>query len=209
MKMQNTIFTIGHSAHTEQHFIALLQQHGISAVADVRSTPYSRANPQFNREELEQALRAKAITYVFLGRELGARSEDPACYEFGKVQYSRLAQTELFRRGLKRIQDGIKKYKLAIMCAEKEPLDCHRAILVARHLVALGLNVEHIHADGGLETHGAAVNRLALMLNLAEDDMFLSREEVLSEAYRRQEQRIAYVAAPTIVNRATAESAAQ
>jgi uncharacterized protein (DUF488 family) len=190
--MQEAIFTIGHSTHSQEHFIALLRQHGIIALCDVRSTPYSRVNPQFNREELRQSLRANGIIYVFLGKELGARSEDPACYEHGKVRYDRLAHTDLFRRGIERVQEGMKKYKLAIMCAEKEPLECHRTILVARHLAALGLDVWHIHADGRLESHVDAMSRLVRMLNLPEHDMFHSREELLADAYHLQEERIAY-----------------
>ena len=191
--MQNTVFTIGHSTHSQERFIALLLQHGITALCDVRSKPYSRVNPQFNREGLEQALLTHDIAYRFLGKELGARSDDPACYQDGKVRYDRLAETELYRLGLNRVLSGIKQnFRIALMCAEKEPLECHRTILVARHLVALGLDIEHIHADGRLESHAAALNRLARMHNLPEDDMFRSREELLAEAYRRQEERIAY-----------------
>jgi len=187
--MQKVVLTIGHSTHPQERFIALLQLHGITALGDVRSTPYSRINPQFNREELKEALRAAGIAYVFLGKELGARSEDPAAYEHGKVQYERLAQTSLFQNGLKRVQEGIRKYRLVLMCSEKEPLECHRAILVARHLTAFGMDIQHIHADGRLESHLEALNRLERMLNLLDDDRFSSREELL---YRRQEERIAY-----------------
>lgn len=191
--MQNRIFTIGHSTHPQERFIALLRQHGVTALCDVRSKPYSRVNPQFNREELERALQAHSIAYRFLGKELGARSDDPNCYEGGKVRYSRLAETGLFKLGIKRVLRGIKDdFRIALMCAEKEPLDCHRTILVARHLAALGVAIEHIHADGHLENHTDALSRLARILNLAEEDMFRSREELLSDAYRRQEQRIAY-----------------
>ena len=100
--MQDTVFTIGHSTHPQERFIALLRQHGINALCDVRPKPYSRMNPQFNREELEVALQAHGIAYRFLGKELGARSDDPNCYESGRVQYSRLAETNLFKYGLKR-----------------------------------------------------------------------------------------------------------
>src|SRR5271169_2675230 len=127
--MAQTIFTIGHSTHTQEYFISLLSRHGITALCDVRSKPYSRVNPQFNREELQRVLREHGITYVFLGTELGARSDDPTCYENGKVQYDRLAHTELFRQGLDRVQEGVRKYRIALMCAEKEPLECHRTIL--------------------------------------------------------------------------------
>jgi uncharacterized protein (DUF488 family) len=190
---QDTVFTIGHSTHAPEHFIDLLHQHEITALCDVRSKPYSRMNPQFNREELEETLRAYGIAYRFLGKELGARSDDPNCYVSGRVQYDRLAQTDLFKIGLKRVLRGVKdNFRLALMCAGKEPLECHRTILVARHLAELGVPVVHIHGDGRLERHDAALTRLARMVKLPEHDMFHSREEVMAEAYRRQEERIAY-----------------
>jgi uncharacterized protein (DUF488 family) len=190
--MHEVVFTIGHSIHPQKRFIGLLLQHHITALCDVRSKPYSRVNPQFNREELKESLRECSIKYVFLGKELGARSEDPMCYENGKVQYNRLAHTDLFRRGLERVQNGMKDYRLTLMCAEKEPLECHRTILIARHLADLGLDVQHIHADGRLESHADALSRLVRILNLPEHDMFQSRAELLADAYRRQEERIAY-----------------
>ncbi len=190
--MKDFVFTIGHSTHPAERLIELLRQHCITALCDVRSKPYSRLNPQFNREELKQSLRNGGIAYVFLGKELGARSDDPSCYEQGKVQYERLAHTELFRRGLARVQEGMKSYRVALMCAEREPIECHRTILVARHLSALGVAVGHIHADGRVERHPDALTRLVRLLNLQEDDMFRSHDDVIAEAYRRQEERIAY-----------------
>ena len=191
--MQDTIFTIGHSTHRQERFIALLLQHGITALCDVRSMPYSRMNPQFNREELEEALMTHSIAYRFLGKELGARSDDPHCYEGGRVQYNRLAETDLFKHGLKRVLRGMKEgFRIALMCSEKEPLECHRSILVARHLAEFGVAITHIHANGRLESHDAALSRLARMVNLPENDMFHSREELLADAYRRQEERIAF-----------------
>jgi uncharacterized protein (DUF488 family) len=192
--MQETVFTIGHSTHALERFAALLRLHEITAVGDVRSKPYSRANPQFNRESLKQELKAIGIAYVFLGKELGARSDDPSCYEHGRVQYDRLAMTDQFRRGLDRVREGTKSYRLALMCAEKEPLECHRTVLVARHLTALGIPVNHILADGKLEPHEDTLKRLARGLSLPESDMFRSPEDVLADAYKIQETRIAYTA---------------
>lgn len=166
--------------------------HDITALCDVRSKPHSRTNPQFNRENLKKHLRKAGISYVFLGNELGGRSEDPSCYNNGKVQYDRLARTDLFREGLNRVQEGMKKYRVALMCAEKEPLECHRTVLVARQLEALGFTVQHIHADGRLESHTDALNRLVRQLNLPERDMFRSHKDVITNAYRLQEDRIAY-----------------
>ena len=190
--MQQTVFTIGHSTHTLESFIALLKLHDITALADVRSKPYSRTNPQFDREYLKKQLHGVGITYVFLGKELGARSADPTCYEHGRVQYDRLALTELVRQGLDRVKEGMKEYRLALMCAEKEPLECHRTVLVARHLTALGISVQHILADGRLENQADILDRLMRQLGLPESDMFRSHEDVLSDAYTIQERRIAY-----------------
>ena len=192
--MPAPVFTIGHSNHSLEHLLALLQQHAITALCDVRSHPYSQRNPQFDREALKESLRQKNIKYVFLGKELGARSEDPSCYQQGKISYERLAQTELFRQGLDRVQEGLNTHRLAIMCAEKKPVDCHRTILVARYLASRGLEVQHILADGSLEAHSTTLRRLAIDLDLRADELhlFCTPEDLLSEAYRLQERRIAY-----------------
>ena len=191
--MKNAVFTIGHSIHTQDDFIELLEGHRITAVCDVRSKPYSRMNPQFNRENLTKALASHGIEYRFLGKELGARSEDPSCYEGDKVRYSKLANTQLFKDGLKRVRRGFTEgFRIALMCAEKEPLDCHRTILIAPQLISLGIAVQHIHADGHLEPHDAASLRLARLLDLHENHMFSSQEELIADAYRLQEERIAF-----------------
>src|SRR5262245_48489594 len=98
-----TLYTIGHSTHSMEHFTALLQGRGVTAVCDVRSQPYSRYNPQYNRERLKSALEQAGVSYVFLGEELGARRTEPSCYVDGKVQYDRVAQTASFQHGLARL----------------------------------------------------------------------------------------------------------
>ena len=189
----NGIFTIGHSTHELERFVELLKQHRIGAVADVRSMPYSRWQPQFNRDKLSVALKADGIAYVFLGKELGARSDDPACYANGRVQYRRLARTALFRSGIQRVLDGSQRMSIALMCAEKDPLDCHRTILVARELVDLDKDVHHILADGKLEEQQAAKKRLCERLGLLQEDLFRTPEELEDKAYAEQERKIAYV----------------
>lgn len=188
----NPILTIGHSTHSAEAFLALLYRHGVDAVVDVRSFPYSRFNPQFNRENLERFLERNGIHYVFLGKELGARTEDRSCYEKGRVQYGRLAQTPLFQSGLDRVRQGAQRHRVALMCAEKEPLECHRTLLVGKALVERGLVVRHIHADGHLEPHETAMERLLDVTGLPKADFFRSKEELLAEAMVRQEERIAY-----------------
>src|SRR5208282_3924400 len=146
-----TIYTVGHSTNTFDQLVSLLRLHEITAVADVRSQPYSRLNPQFNKEPFKAALKECGLSYVFLGDELGARSPDPNCYINGKVQYELLGQTAAFKIGLERLQTGATKFRVAMMCAEKEPLICHRTILVSRHLHDRGFNVRHILGTGDLE----------------------------------------------------------
>lgn len=189
----NPVFTVGHSTHTLEVFIGLLRQHEITALADVRSSPYSRYNPQFNRETLAKALQTQGIKYVFLGHELGARSDDPTCYENGRVQFDRLAKTELFRSGIDRVIRGANDHQVALMCAEKEPLECHRTILVSRALDELGVPVKHILADGRLEMHESTMGRLLDLVGLPQQDLFLSREELVAKALAQQEERVAYV----------------
>lgn len=195
------VFTIGHSTHTLEAFVALLHRYGVTVVADVRSTPYSRTNPQFSKEALDHGLKTHGIAYVFLGRELGARSDDPSCYENGRVQYSRLAQSPLFRRGLDRVMRGLRNHRIALMCAEKEPLECHRTLLVARALDERGVPVQHILADSRLESHADAMERLLDVTGVPHQDLFRSRQDLIAEALARQEERVAYVDPALAANR--------
>jgi uncharacterized protein (DUF488 family) len=189
---QGTIYTIGHSTHSMERFLDLLAMHRITAVADVRSQPHSRQNPQFNREALTRSLREVGAAYVFLGRELGARTEDPACYAGGKVQYDRLARSPLFQEGLRRVIEGTKNHRIVLMCAEHDPLGCHRCILIARELERSGIEVVHILRSGALETQAAALERLTSELGLNETTLFQSRQQSIEEAYRIRGERIAY-----------------
>ena len=121
------------------------------------------------------------------------RSDDPACCEDGRVRYDRIAETESFRSGLDRVVDGAARYRIALMCAEKEPLDCHRTLLVARALHDQGVDVAHIRADGGLEPHQATMDRLLDIQKLPRDDLYRTREELIATAVARQARRVAYV----------------
>lgn len=188
----NTALTIGHSTHSASSFLDLLRQHGVTAIADVRSVPISRFTPQFNRGTVERSLYRAGIKYVFLGQELGARTRDAACYVDGRVQYSRLAQTPEFANGIERLLKGAQTERIAIMCAENEPLDCHRTVLIARVLAERGVTISHIHGDGHIESHLMAMRRLMARFGLDEADLFHTPTERLEEALSRQEQRIAY-----------------
>ena len=190
----NPLFTIGHSTHVFPRFLALLQQHGIEIVTDVRSRPFSRL-PWFSRPSLEKELKDNGIRYVFLGLELGARRDERECYIGERADYDRIAQLPLFQKGLERLNVGIAKARIALMCAEKDPLDCHRTILVCRYAKEFS-DVFHIHADGKLESHEKAEARLLARYHEDAYDLFRSRIEQLNEAYKRRGEEIAYVEQP-------------
>lgn len=190
--MPDIVYTIGHSNHPIEEFLRLLKTHDITAVADARSHPFSRLHPQFNRERLQVDLQRVSIAYVFLGKELGARADNPDCYVDGKVQYDLLARTPLFQEGLGRLVQGAKKHRIALVCAEKDPLTCHRAILVCRHLESRGIQAHHILEDGRIENQDQALSRLIRELGLAENDLFRNREEIIQNAYELRGQEIAY-----------------
>lgn len=185
------IYSVGHSNHPLPQFLELLQGQGVNLLADVRSTPYSRFNPQFRRDTLSAALNEHGIEYLFLGEELGARSKDPTCYDEGRVSYRKLAATDLFRRGIDRLLAAAKTHTVAIMCAEKDPLDCHRTILVARELVSRGESVTHILATGDVVSHEQVMQRLREKLKIEPQDLFGG--DVNEQAYELRGQQIAYV----------------
>ena len=186
------VFTIGHSNLEFSKFLALLKQHNIQAIADVRSAPYSQYNPHFNREPLQRALQEQGISYVFLGEELGARRSERECYIAGRADYDLISRSPAFKRGVERVMQGAAKMRVALMCAEKEPLDCHRCILVSPHLRERGLGVFHILADGTLENHEQTENRLLHLFELPERELFRSPKEIVSEAYKLQGNKVAY-----------------
>ncbi len=194
---QYPVFTVGHSNHSPETFIKLLLQHGVDGVADVRSSPYSRYASHFNQDVLNGMLDEvgeAGIDYVFMGGELGGRPADRSCYDAdGRVRYDRLASTDLFDDGIRRIMRDADERRIALMCTEKEPLDCHRTLLVARTLAEHGVAVEHILADGSLENHADAMDRLMDIFKLPRHgDLFRSRDEVVADALTRQSKKMAY-----------------
>jgi uncharacterized protein (DUF488 family) len=193
--MINTLFTIGYSGRSIDDFIDLLKQHKITALCDVRTTPYSARNQQFNQEPLKKALKSHNIEYVFLGAELGARPRDLSCYVKGKAVYQKIANSTLFRNGLERIKLGMQKnYALALMCAEKDPIKCHRSILVCRNIRDWQIEIRHIIDHETTETQIDLEKRLIAQLKLY-PDMFKDTDpnDLIKRAYENQGERIAYV----------------
>ncbi|MDD3249057.1 MAG: DUF488 domain-containing protein [Smithella sp.] len=187
------LFTIGHSVHPVEDFLEMLRRHSINALCDVRSSPYSRYSPQFNRESLKEDVLKCGIAYIYLGAELGPRSSDPACYENGKVQYKLLAGKEIFQQGLARLRKGLETYRIALMCAEKDPLTCHRMLLICRNLRRENIHIRHVLEDGSLEDNRDTEQRLMKLLKIDPADLFSSEEEQIRRAYDLQADKVAYI----------------
>lgn len=193
----NTLFTIGHSTHELKTFLDLLKLHNVQAIADVRSQPYSSRFPHYSKDALEQSLKENHIRYVFLGKELGARRTEDCCYVEGQAKYELVAKTPAFSRGIGRVIHGLSKYNLALLCSERDPLTCHRTILVCKHLRGKGFDIEHILADGTLESQDELESRMLKTLRKNQPCLFASREEIVEQAYEEQGGKIAYRQSPS------------
>ena len=186
------IFSIGHSNIPAERFIALLRGAGVNAVADVRSAPYSRHFPWFNGKRLADGLARAGMTYAAHGDTLGGRPRDPSLYRDGVADYEAMAKQPEFVSGIGRLMAEAARRSICLMCAEREPLDCHRCLLVARALAERGRLVGHILHDGTIEPHGKTEQRL-LALGGGDADLFVTgQRERLAAAYRRRARAVAY-----------------
>jgi Domain of unknown function DUF488 len=196
------LLSVGHSNHDLETFLALLRQAGVTAIADVRSHPYSGRLPHFSRPELERVLRASGIAYVFLGEELGGRPRDSGLYdEEGRVDYERVRATDLFQHGLDRLLVGTERYRVAMLCGEEDPLDCHRGLMVTPALGERGVFPGHLRKAGRIETTAEMEQQLLKATGMGAgelDGLFAAqmtdddRREDLAGAYRRMARRKAY-----------------
>lgn len=187
------IYTIGYSPFTTDTFIQALRKYNINAVVDVRSAPYSAYRTDFNKANIQNILKDHGIAYVFLGDQLGARWEDPEVYRDGVADYDLISKTSTFQKGLDRLRTGSEKYIIALMCAEKDPITCHRTILIAKNL-RNEFFIQHILEDGSIEIHKDLEKRLLRLHSL--DQLKLpglsNTQSSLVEAYKKQGSQIAY-----------------
>jgi uncharacterized protein (DUF488 family) len=186
------LFSIGHSNVTAERFVTMLRDAEVNAVADVRSIPSSRRFPWFAKRNLETLLAREGISYMAMGDRLGGRPRDERLYRNGVADYEAMAKEPQFQAGLNRVIDAAAHSRLCLMCAEREPLDCHRCLLVSRNLATRGLCVGHILHEGGIEPHTATEQRL-LALHGESCDLFASgQSELITAAYRRRAQAVAF-----------------
>lgn len=185
------VFTIGYAGLNKDKICDILKSHDIQAIADVRSSPYSKTFPDFSKEHLKTWLQEKGIRYVYLGLELGPRSHVESHYIGDQVQFDILSKTELFQTGMRRLRNGSETMKIAIMCAENDPMTCHRSLLVAEYGKGSDLTFTHILKNGSLETHQAMMIRAMKTHNIA-PDMFTSHEDCLKITHEKLCRKFAY-----------------
>lgn len=197
--MNNVLYTIGHSQHDLEKFVAMLKKHKINHLLDVRSTPYSQFASNYNREHIKTVLNDTGIQYTFMGTFFGARPDDKSLYtKEGYLDFDKARKTDRFQAGVENVIKGIKSgNKISLMCTEKDPLECHRAIMVARTFHEQGIDVQHIMSDGNLQSHDELEQRL-LDIYFPERYQFTLFEEqktdkeYLEEAYIRHNAKIGY-----------------
>jgi uncharacterized protein (DUF488 family) len=182
------IYTIGYSAFDIDAFVCTLNRYNITAISDVRSSPYSKFKPEYNREFLSKKLKENGIQYVFLGDTLGARFNDKTVYINGIVNFDLASKLDSFKTGVQRLVEGSKKYTIGLLCAEKDPIECHRSILIAKNISNI-FNVLHIHPDSSIESQQQLENRLEKRFGFDQAVLF---GDTLKMAYDKQASKIAY-----------------
>ena len=173
------IKTIGHSNHPIERFVELLKKGGVKLLVDVRSMPYSRRFPQFGREKLSKSLNDAGIDYRWEGESLGGMGK-------GVKSYNEAAARPQFKAALDRVIETARNTDLCLMCAEKEPMDCHRTVLVSRRLAERGVAIEHLLADGTTRPHAKIEE--ALLARTGGGDLFEDRTQLLARAYDARER---------------------
>lgn len=204
MGAQHQLFTIGHSNSDLGMFLNSLQSHNIPLLADVRSRPQSFRFPHFSQPDFEASLRETGIRYLFLGEELGGRPDDPKVYRTdGLVNYRERRKSYGFQAGIERLARELEQSALTLMCAEEDPITCHRFLMICPELVALGIEPRHIRRGGLIETQCEAEDRLLEAHHfgdVASQSLFSgSRAAALEDAYVAQAEKCAFRADPQSV----------
>lgn len=196
------VYTIGHSVHPIDVFLKLLNKYDINCVIDVRSTPFSKYAPQYNINEIKKTLNSNGIYYLFMGKEFGARQTDTTLFDSdGLLNFEKVIKNDQFQSGMKRVKEGLDKgFNITFMCTEKDPIDCHRSILVGRAFHDEKFDVLNIIENGNIETQEELIERLLNIYFPMRDQTtlfdYIENEKkdinLIREAYRLRNKDIAY-----------------
>jgi uncharacterized protein (DUF488 family) len=173
-----TIYTIGHSSHTAEHFLGLLRQNRIEVLVDTRSAPYSRYTPHFDREALRECITTAGMKYLFLGDVIGGRPKDEAHYdEYGRARYAKMGKDAEFLAGIERLEHGADEFRIALMCSEEDPAHCHRRLLIGRVLIERGAEVIHLRGTGEMQAESQVAAASGKALVEAQPALFAEMDE--------------------------------
>ena len=188
------VFTIGHSTHDIDDFIGLLKKHKVDCLIDVRSQPYSRIAPQFNKDRLSSGLKSHEILYAHFEKEFGARHTKPSLLnEDNKVDFDKVREGTEFKQGIQRLGKALDLgYTIALMCSEAEPFDCHRFSMISYQLIRENLEVSHILRDGSLKENSDLEKELLGQYNKKLNPLFDTEEQQIEKAYRLRGKDIAF-----------------
>ena len=174
----SNFFTLGHSNHASETWLALVRQHQIEVVVDTRSSPYSKYAPHFDKEVMQRSLEQAGIRYLFLGAELGGRPANPDYYDAsGHVLYSRLRDDARFKAAIERLETGMERFRVALVCGEEDPAHCHRRLLIGRVLTERGHAMLHIRGDGRIESEETVATKSKKPLIDAQPALFAELDE--------------------------------
>ncbi len=200
------LFTVGHSNLDFLQFVKLLQDRPVALLIDVRSQPRSGRFPQFSQPGLDKMIEDAGIGYLFLGEELGGRPDDADAYrQDGVVDYRARRRSYAFHAGVERVLNELQHASCALLCAEEDPLECHRFLMICPELVRMGIRPIHIRKGSRIESQEDAENRLLGAHGFGGVAAFTlfpqSRTDALEEAYDLQSGKFAYRLDPLAVNR--------
>jgi uncharacterized protein (DUF488 family) len=182
---RKTIYTIGHSNQSLDSFLKLLLDNGIQVLVDVRSIPRSKYANQFDSPALKEAITRAGLTYLYFGREIGGKPGNLAFYDSeGYVLYDLIAQSPDFKKTIDRLIDGIGKYKVAIMCSEEDPTECHRRLLIGKVLSTQDIDELHIRADGRVQSEQELSGTRIYDRNQLKLDLFVREKEEIWKSAR-------------------------
>lgn len=190
--MISAIYTTGYAGHSAPSLVQLLQTTGITVLADVRSNPFSGRQPEMDKPALMQALRCAGMRYVFMGEQLGGRPRNPKLYRAGRIDPQALLAHEGYRAGVARLIAGAASHSICLLCAERDPISCHRGLYIAESLQEAGMQVLHLIPGKPAEDHQATRTRMAELAHMEHADLFASEKDRLSMAIDQMREKIAF-----------------
>lgn len=192
------IFTIGYAGFKIDDFIKILKKYHINSLIDVRSMPFSKFHSEYNKPIFSKVLHDSGIIYRNYKKEFGARQDDRKYYPNGYLDFSMFTKSQVFLEGMDKIIKAIPLgYKFVLMCSEKDPITCHRNIMIAKAFYNNGISINNILSDGSIITQSDIETRLLDMYYPGRDQLSLfaeqlSLEEMIQNSYKFQNEKIGY-----------------